>query len=303
MMKASDVTMMEADYPASFRMADVAAVTAQNRHFAILAGQLGCAFVGALLLGIGNSLASGSGADHLRQAAAVALLLSVVMLLTARVLRLDTVWWDARAVAESIKSSLWRYMMGAPPFATASGAVPSEETFLRQVQDARGARPGIAAALERQRREGTEEITGQMRTMRDATRAERVALYLELRLNNQRRWYSQKAKAHDRAREAYFVTTLFLQVVALLAAFFDWRTNGLSLVSLIIALSASLTAWAQAKRHEESAQAYALARQELDIMGSRLQSAADDTTFGAAVAETEEMISREHTMWMARRNR
>jgi hypothetical protein len=125
-----------------------------------------------------------------------------------------------------------------------------------------------------------------MQETRSAPFDERRALYAEQRLNDQRRWYGSRARSHDQAREACF----FLAILAQLGA-------------VLVAISASVTAWAQAKRHEESAQAYALAKQELDVMAARLDAARDEVAFEAAVAETEAAISREHTMWMARRNR
>jgi hypothetical protein len=292
-------------YPASLRMADTTAAVAQGRHFGLLAGQLVFAFAGALLLAVSAALASSghlAAAKGSRGGAAVALLFGVVLPLVGRVARFDAVWWDARAVAESVKTSAWRYLMGAPPFPLVDDG-QTDQAFQEQIVAARRARPSIAAALERHRDGHDEEITEIMRTQRGEARANRLAFYLEHRLGDQRRWYSEKARFHDRTREAYFLGTVGVQLVALVAAFFDWRPWGLNAVTLLVALSSSLIAWSQAKRHEELSQAYALARQELDLMELRLRGASSDADFGASVAEAEEAISREHTMWMARRNR
>lgn len=193
--------------------------------------------------------------------------------------------------------------MRAVPFSSDQNDSVAAEAFVRQLSEVRKARSAIAATLERHRSDPPEEITTLMRTTRQERLDERRKFYVQHRLDDQRCWYSTKARFHDQRRESWFVATLTLQVVALLCAFLDWRPGGLNVVTLIIAASASLTAWAQAKRHEELAQAYALAAQELDVIGARIGAAADDSAFGLAVAESEEAISREHTMWMARRNR
>lgn len=283
-------------------MADAASTRGQRNYFLVLGWQIACSFTAAACLGASGTARWAPVATGLRQLSAGLLLCSVLLLLVGRVRRFDTVWWDARAVAESIKSAAWRFGMRAQPFEARD--LQAGEDFLRLVAAAKRARPAIAASLELQRTEGTAEITQWMKETRLSTLADRSEAYLRGRLDDQQRWYGRRSRQHDRAREAHFWVALVLQAAAMLAAFNDVRPSGLNIGSLLITLAASLTAWAQAKRHEESAQAYALARQELDLMASMLRLALpDEPTFSSLVADTEEAISREHTMWMARRNR
>jgi len=294
--------MKPGDYPTTLRAARAVAALAQRRYFALLFLQLGTAFLGALFASISAAVDSPTTGQWCRQASAIALLVSFVVLLVGRVLRTDAIWWDARAVTESLMSSAWRFMMHAPPFESADGASP-EERFRVQVLETLKARSDISAALESRRDDDSNEISPLMQKTRRAPLEERRVFYTGERLNEQRRWYRDRAKSHDRAREVCFFLAILAQLGAVLVAFLQWRPWRLNLVPLLVALSASVTAWAQAKRHEESAQAYALARQELDVMAGRIDAAADEAAFEAAVAETEGAISREHTMWMARRNR
>jgi hypothetical protein len=290
------------DYPTTLRAAAAVAALAKRRYYILLFLQLGTAFLGALLSGVSASAVSPTTSQLCRQASAVSLLVSFVVLLVGRILRTDTLWWDARAVTESLQSSAWRFMMHVPPF-KGSGAASADERFRFQVVETLKARSDISAALERRREGDASEISPLMQKTRGAPLEERRALYAEQRLNDQRRWYGSRARSHDQAREACFFLAILAQLGAVLVAFLQWRPGGLNLVPLLVAISASVTAWAQAKRHEESAQAYALAKQELDVMAARLDAARDEVAFEAAVAETEAAISREHTMWMARRNR
>jgi hypothetical protein len=293
--------MKTADYPTTLRAARTVAALAQRRYYALLFLQLGTAFLGAFFASVSAAVDS-PATSQFRHASATALLVSFVVLLAGRGLRTDAVWWDARAVAESLRSSAWRFMMHAPPFESPNGVLP-EVLFRVQVLEILRARSAISAALESRRDDDPNEISPLMRKTRSATLEERRALYTGERLNEQRSWYSDRSKSHDRAREVCFFLATLAQLGAVLVAFLHWRPWRLNLVPLLIALSASVTAWAQAKRHEESAQAYALARQELDVMAGRLDAAADEAAFEAAVAETEASISREHSMWMGRRIR
>ncbi len=291
------------DYPSTLRAASAAARAAQRWYFAMLGLQLGASFMGALLAGLAGAVDSPESAHRLRQAAAVALLISFVVLLYGRIIRADKTWWDARAVAESLKSAAWRYMVRAAPFDAAAGASSPEDAYHAQVIETLRARPAVSSVLERRRAGDSADITPLMSATREGALEERRASYRKQRLADQMRWYHDKAASHDRAREIFFLLAVVLQLAAVLAAFLEWRPGKLNVVPLLVTFAASLTAWAQARRHEESAQAYAVARQELDVMADRLNAAGDERSFSGAVAETEAAISREHTMWMARRNR
>jgi SMODS and SLOG-associating 2TM effector domain 1/SMODS and SLOG-associating 2TM effector domain 3 len=297
-----DVVIEPGDYPATLRAARVVAALAQRRYFAFLVLQLGAAFLGALFASVAAAVDSPSVAQGWRQASAVALLVSFVVLLLGRVLRTDALWWDARAVAESLRSSAWRFMMRAPAFESRNGASP-EELFRMDVVETLKARPDISAAVERRRDDDASEISALMQETRRAPLEERRAFYAQQRLDDQKRWYADRARSHERAREACFLAAMLVQLAAVHVAFLQWRPWRLNLVPLLVAIAASVTTWAQARRHEESAQAYAFVRQELDVMAVRLETAADEAAFEAAVAATEDVFSREHTMWMARRNR
>jgi len=294
--------MKPADYPTTLRAAMTVAALAQKRYFALLFLQLATAFLGAFFSAVSAAIDSPTTSQWYRQASAVALLVSFVVLLVGRVLRSDAVWWDARAVAESLKSSAWRFMLNVPPFKSTDGDSP-DERFRVQVLETLTARPDISAALERHRDDDPSEVSPLMLKTRRAPLEERRAFYTEQRLGDQRRWYHDRARSHDRGREVYFFLAVVAQLGAVVVAFLQWRPWRLNLVPLLVAVSASVTAWTQARRHEESAKAYALAKQELDVMAARVDAARDEAAFEAAVAETEAAISREHTMWMARRNR
>ena len=56
------------------------------------------------------------------------------------------------------------------------------------------------------------------------------------------------------------------------------------------------------KRHSELAQTYALAAQDLGELEAIAMDIAEEEEFLALVEQVEDTISREHTMWCARRD-
>jgi hypothetical protein len=75
------------------------------------------------------------------------------------------------------------------------------------------------------------------------------------------------------------------------------------LVGPLLALAAAFTAWTQLERNDELRQSYALANQEL--LSIKALAGTVDTEEGLAklVSNGEGAISREHTMWIAKRGK
>jgi hypothetical protein len=67
-------------------------------------------------------------------------------------------------------------------------------------------------------------------------------------------------------------------------------------------LAAGFSAWTQAKRHDELQTSYAVAADELTNLEAKVELCTSETELLAHVEDVEEAISREHTMWRARRN-
>jgi hypothetical protein len=75
----------------------------------------------------------------------------------------------------------------------------------------------------------------------------------------------------------------------------------LSLVGPLLALAAAFTAWAQLGRHDELSNSYALANQELLSIKAVADMVYTEQELAKLVREGEGAISREHTMWIAKR--
>jgi hypothetical protein len=80
----------------------------------------------------------------------------------------------------------------------------------------------------------------------------------------------------------------------------EWSVN---LTGLFAAMATAFVAWPQVKQHESVAQAYAIATMDLGLIqeqGARIEG---DEQLAAFVADAENAISREHTLWVARRDK
>jgi hypothetical protein len=66
--------------------------------------------------------------------------------------------------------------------------------------------------------------------------------------------------------------------------------------------ASAIAAWTQMKRHNELAQSYALAAQELEELEAVATNQISGNAFTQLVEQAENSISREHTLWCARRD-
>jgi hypothetical protein len=293
-------TISNQDYPGLYQGADAASASAQKIYFLLQQIYLGSLIIGGLT-GMLTSLFTGSALTGTYTVMAIILAIGLLVLWIGRARQDDSTWFDCRAIAESVKTATWRYMMIASPFQN-HGTIDQE--FILELQEIRTARPecqkhfaGVAAA-------SNPPITDFMRKMRESAYEDRKHFYIEQRLCDQKSWYFRKAKLNAGESVRWFWWTAGLQSVAVIAAIIQASAGGVgfNMVPILTTCAAAVAAWSQMKRHDELKKAYALASQELNELEVIARSLANESDFPQLVEQIEEASSREHTMWCARRD-
>jgi SMODS and SLOG-associating 2TM effector domain 1/SMODS and SLOG-associating 2TM effector domain 3 len=288
------------DYPALYRAADVASRRARMAHTRLVGAELAL-LVGAALIGAAQSLLPGAGSGWERSLPAVLLVAALIAKLSNRLQRFDEHWFDGRAVAETVKSATWRYAMSVRPY-DGDGTQP-DITLGEALREALAARPALAAHLHRLPAGRLQVVTERMRQTRLMPPEQRRGFYLTARVDDQEAWYAGKSRANARSATVWFWVSLLFEGLALAAAIMLAVTGfTVDLVGPLAAITAAATAWTQLGRHDELAKSYGLAAHELMLLHSRLELAETEEAFRQGVEETESAISREHTMWMAKRS-
>jgi len=232
---------------------------------------------------------------------AIILVIGVILTWVTHTRRDDKVWFDCRAIAESVKTATWRYMMKVGPFENDGTA---KDLFVSELRDIRNARPASPKDLAKSLDASAQSISDFMNNVRTNTLEARKAFYLESRLRDQREWYAKKAKTNSINESQWFWITSCLQVLAAILAIVEAASGGFPIAAAPILMTcvASAVAWSQMKRHSELAQTYSLATQELGDQESIAVDIIEEEDFLSLVNQVEETISREHTMWCARRD-
>ena len=130
-------------------------------------------------------------------------------------------------------------------------------------------------------------------------------MYVLERISHQRRWYGIQAKLNRSAENKYFALIAFSQLCALVAAMVlvEWPGSKIKLTGLFTSVAAAFIAWLQIKQHKELSQSYSVAELELSFIQEQAQFVKNDRDLSKFVADAENAISREHTLWIARRDR
>jgi hypothetical protein len=270
-------------------------VSGQRWYAWLVELDLGLVLLAALLAGAGSA-----GPTWWRQLsaglAAFAVGIAVILRWVNRASRRDKTWFDGRAVAESAKTASWRFMMRVEPFD--GRQEDAEQQFASEIREILKARQDLTLTSS-----GTgSQITPDMREVRALRFEPRRAFYLQQRLRNQIDWYSGRAALHRRRATTWFMVGLLAELCALGWAIARIKfIDSVNLIGVFTSAAAGATAFGQLQRNDELARSYGLASQELQLIQSLVESAMDEAGFTELVKDSEGAISREHTMWVAKR--
>lgn len=287
--------MNDADYPALFRSADAASNSAQSLFLRLVVLEFGLLFLGSVL-----SL-NGVYGNEVNLAYAGIFVVLILVLVLRSFSKAQQDWYKARALAESVKTLSWRYMMRAEPFADDKGLIAARAEFRNQLvrilrQDRTTAERLVPDAS------GEDQVTATMDRVRGLVLDERRQIYLSQRVDDQRQWYAKKAIWNrDRSR-----LWLLIGCVAYAAA------GALALSRLIIpswtiwpiepllVIGASILGWTQVRKYTELTAAYGVTAHEIGLIRVDADQAVSDDKLSDFVNDAERAFSREHTLWLAR---
>jgi hypothetical protein len=294
------------NYPALFRAADEASLAAQKNYLRLTRGILILLVTGAALAGVSSEFASAASAmSVLAMMSAIVLAVSLLLTLYLKISKLEQIWYGGRAVAESAKSMMWRYIVGADPYSVDLVlAAEADRKFLSDLGSIFKERKQLAFGFGGEFAEEP-QISEHMRAVRAATLDERKNMYVTERISGQRRWYGNQAKLNRSAENKYFALIAFSQLCALVAALalVEWPGSKIKLTGLFTSVATAFIAWLQIKQHKELSQSYSVAELELSFIQEQAQYVKNDRDLSNFVADAENAISREHILWIARRDR
>ncbi|VWD31298.1 DUF4231 domain-containing protein [Burkholderia contaminans] len=286
--------MTEGNFPPLHHAADAASNSAQKKFLWALG-------VNLLLLVIAAAMSVANVQTRsfaLVQMAPLVGTLGLTIYLAVK--RPERIWYGARALAESVKTIAWRYMMRAEPFNRDDDT--DRDHFRQSLTAIFNSNKSISAHAVTM--SSGPQITQKMISVRGMALADRIRLYEKERVQDQHDWYNRKARSNQRAASLWFVALIILNLGALgfAAGKVATPTTDYWPTDILVAAAASVMAWIQTKRFQEFAASYTLTAHEIGLLRIALPTIPSEDKFSVYVGDAENAFSREHTQWQARRD-
>src|SRR5260221_3490932 len=104
------------DLPGIYYSASDASGTAQNTFLLLIKINIGFLIILTMLSGINISVIGEKYRYLIPFASAILMLISIIITFATDLGKYEKKWYDGRAIAESLKSLSWKFMMKAEPF-------------------------------------------------------------------------------------------------------------------------------------------------------------------------------------------
>lgn len=209
-------------------------------------------------------------------------------------------WYSSRAIAESVKTLTWRYIMKADPFEDNDDA--SKELFCERLKDIIDQNEDLSQKMYPEKARA--QITEKMNAIRHTTVSERAEFYVAYRIENQYNWYRKKARRKGRQYLLYSGFYLAVIVGVLLYAVSQPANSNSSFwfLDLAVVIATGILTWIQAQKFAELRASYTQTAFEISLINDSMPKKLSDGTFAIFVKEAENAFSREHTQWIARKD-
>jgi SMODS and SLOG-associating 2TM effector domain 1/SMODS and SLOG-associating 2TM effector domain 3 len=209
-------------------------------------------------------------------------------------------WYKGRALAESVKTSSWKFAMKAAPFDDADETVALGDfrNLMKKILETN------RFAAERLSSNNAEDaqVTVSMLYLRQSSLDKRIRTYDEFRIRDQRTWYTRKARLNKKSALTWAILCILVYILAIFSSLVHANYPSWTFLPTepLIAIASSIIGWMQIKKFNELSSAYTLTAHEIGFLCSLISTITDENKFSDFVNEAELAFSREHTQWAAR---
>jgi prepilin signal peptidase PulO-like enzyme (type II secretory pathway) len=290
------------DYPNYFQASDKLSIDSQKYYLNIIRADLLSMIVAALLAIYSFQTTEYKLGVHILTG--FSLLLGLILTIILKSKKYEDIWYQGRALAESCKTITWRFSMCSEYFESNISPEEVKERFITRIKEIANEFSNLSGSLNAKIL-NKEIITVKMLELRNLSVKEKKEYYIEQRIENQKKWYAVKAEWNKNKSNFWFWLIIVSQAVALISIVFLIKNpdNNWNLVGLLTTITSSAISWLQIKQHQELKQAYTTASEELNFIKELSYKVTNDEQLSEFILDSENAISREHTLWIAQRRK
>lgn len=294
--------MQNSDFPSYFQASDYASITTQKNYLDIIRIDL-LFMVIASALTIFNYQSEESKL-YIYVISGFLLLISLILTIILKTKKYEDVWYQGRALAESCKTLTWRFVCCSEYFENSVDLVEAKKRFIDRIKELSNEFKELSKSMNAKTL-NLPIITDKMLEIRSMNLSDRKHYYIQNRIEDQKKWYADKAEYNIEKYNLWFWIIIFSQIASLIGIVFLIKNPecNWNFVGLFTTISASAISWLQLKQHQELKQAYSTATQELNFIVTLSEQATTEDSFSKFVLDSENAVSREHTLWLAQRRK
>jgi Mg2+/citrate symporter len=233
--------------------------------------------------------------------AAFLFLVTLAILIYLNFRKPSDTWYNSRAIAESVKTRSWRWMMRAEPYHENQNSEIVSKQFISDLKAI--LHQNLSLSNQFKAEIGIKDpITDKMKKIRALPINDRLEVYKEERINKPANWYSQKSNYNKRSASFWFWISVMLHSTAIFMLLYRISNPSSNLPIEVLATAAgAVLTWLQAKKHNELRSSYALTAHEIVLIKGEALGITNEIQFSEFVIDSESAFSREHTQWAARK--
>jgi len=238
---------------------------------------------------------------------AISLVLMIVGLgltVAIKYYKFEDLWYQGRALAESVKTLTWRYITCSENYEASLPQNEADHSFTDSLQNLQNKFPDLVNFMDSNLL-NTPVISNEMKKVRNLSWDLRLARYIECRIDDQISWYSAKTLFNKGKKKFWLYIVIACQSMSIIAciSLLLCASGSWNFIGLFTTLAASAIAWLEVRQYQSLIQAYNTATMELVIIKALANSINTEESFTSYVLDSENAISREHTMWLAQRRK
>lgn len=232
------------------------------------------------------------------------LLVGLILTIVLKSKKYEDVWYQGRALAESSKTLTWRFITCAEYFEQSLSLNTVKERFIERIREVANEFKDLSASMD-SKILNQEIITSKMLEVRNLSMNERKEYYIKNRIEDQQDWYSKKAEWNKGRYNFWFWIILASQFFAIVSVVILMNNpdSNWNIVGLLTTIASSAISWLQIKQHQEQKQAYTTASEELNFIKELSYNVNSENQLSEFILDSENAISREHTLWLAQRRK
>jgi hypothetical protein len=290
------------DLPGIYYSASEASIAAQRMFLLLIKINTGLLLLLAVLSAINITSIPKDYQYLIPLTSAVLMIISIIITYATEAGKYEKKWYDGRAIAESLKTLSWKFMMKAEPFYELSKD-EAEAKFLTDFKEIKTAIRPTGEIFGGNTQANEHQLTDKMKEVYASDLETRKGTYEKNRIGDQKKWYSRNSGLNGTKSGRFFWIIIGLQIFTVLAAFFmiSMPSSAFNATGLVTTAIATLMTWVQVKQYRNLAESYGVTSTELSLIEDTIPNITKNKEFSGFVAESETAISREHTLWRARR--